>query len=205
MQHPIVSCAQILHKGYDFDKDYIPKKIQSFSESLHYPVYDAWLHFYEEDEKCKIYTEGLAPYLDHIKKFAGAVSLDRSNGWNDDLEDQKNMNQVNENSRKVFAKNGIPFVTNVRFGDAKSYSFCFQNIPQKSVLFVGSHGTQSYADFKVVLLAGVEAVIKWLHPRALLIYGVVDERILKVCIAKDITLVRYPSQCSVMYEKCERC
>ena len=135
MRHPIVSCAQILHKGLNFDVSEIPEKLQSFSESLHYPVYDAWIHFYEEDEDCKIYTEGLSPHIDHIKKFAGAVSLDRSVGWCDDIEDQKNLNQVNKHSRKVFAANGIPYIANVRFGDEKSYPFCFDDIPQKSVLF----------------------------------------------------------------------
>ena len=145
MRHPIVSCAQILHEGQNFDISEIPEKLQSFSESLHYPVHDAWLHFYEEDEYCKIYHEGLSPYINHIKKFAGAVSLDRSVGWSDNIEDQKNMNQVNKHSRKVLAKNGIPYITNVRFGDKKSYPFCFEDIPQNSVLFVGAHGTQNRA------------------------------------------------------------
>lgn len=70
MRHPIVSCAQILHEGQNFDISKIPKKLQSFSESLHYPVYDALLHFYEEDEYCKIYHKGLSPYINHIKKIA---------------------------------------------------------------------------------------------------------------------------------------
>ena len=155
MQHPIVSYAQILHEGQNFDISEIPEKLQSFSESLHYPVHDAWLHFYEEDEYCKIYHEGLSPYINHIKKFAGAVSLDRSVGWSDNIEDQKNMNQVNKHSRKVLAKNDIPYITNVRFGDKKSYPFCFEDIPQNSALFFGAHGTQNRADYKAVFFAGI--------------------------------------------------
>lgn len=207
MQHPIVSCAQILHEGQNFDISEIPEKLQSFSESLHYPVHDAWLHFYEEDEYCKIYHEGLSPYINHIKKFAGAVSLDRSVGWSDNIEDQKNMNQVNKHSRKVLAKNGIPYITNVRFGDKKSYPFCFQDIPQNSTLFVGEHGTQTFADYKATFYAGIEALIKILKPRALLIYGCVEERILNLCKKNDITLVQYPSQCSLAHspQKPRRC
>ena len=199
MRHPIVSCAQILHKGLNFDVSEIPEKLQSFSESLHYPVYDAWIHFYEEDEDCKIYTEGLSPHIDHIKKFAGAVSLDRSVGWCDDIEDQKNLNQVNKHSRKVFAANGIPYIANVRFGDEKSYPFCFDDIPQKSVLFVGAHGTQNRADYKAVFFSGICAMVERLHPKILLIYGSVDKRILSLCIKNDITLVQYPSQCSLAH------
>ena len=199
MRHPIVSCAQILHEGQNFDISEIPEKLQSFSESLHYPVHDAWLHFYEEDEYCKIYHEGLSPYINHIKKFAGAVSLDRSVGWSDNIEDQKNMNQVNKHSRKVLAKNGIPYITNVRFGDKKSYPFCFEDIPQNSVLFVGAHGTQKRADYKVVFFAGICALVERLSPRVLLIYGSVNEWILNLCIKNNITLVQYPSQSSLAH------
>lgn len=207
MRHPIVSCAQILHEGQNFDISKIPKKLQSFSESLHYPVYDALLHFYEEDEYCKIYHKGLSPYINHIKKFAGAVSLDRSVGWCDDIEDQKNMNQVNKHSRKMFAKNGVPYITNVRFGDKKSYPFCFEDIPQNSVLFVGAHGTQNRADYKAVFFAGICAMVEQQHPKILLIYGSVDKRILSLCIKNDITLVQYPSQCSLAHspQKPRRC
>ncbi|SHH24153.1 protein of unknown function [Fibrobacter sp. UWCM] len=200
MRHPIVSCAQILYKGHGFNNDDIPEKLQSFSESLHYPVHDAWVHFYEEDEHCKTYTEGLALYLEHIKKFAGAISLDRSVGWSDNIEDQKNMNRVNKHSRKVFAENGIPYITNVRFGDKKSYSFCFEDIPQNSVLFVGAHGTQNRADYKAVFFAGICATVERLHPKILLIYGSVDKRILSLCIKNDITLVQYLSQCSLAHK-----
>lgn len=200
MRHPIVSCAQILHEGQNFDISEIPEKLQSFSESLHYPVHDAWVHFYEEDEYCQVYTEGLAQHLDHIKKFAGAVSLDRSVGWCDDIEDQKNMNQVNRHSRKIFAKNGIPHITNVRFGDKRTYSFCFEDIPQNSVLFVGAHGTQNRADYKAVFFAGICAMVEQQHPKILLIYGSVDKRILSLCIKNDITLVQYPSQCSLAHK-----
>ncbi|WP_295036893.1 hypothetical protein [uncultured Fibrobacter sp.] len=80
MLHPIVSCAQILHKSRNFSMSEIPKELQSYSESLRYPVYDSWLHFYEEDFRCDVYTEGLTPCLEHIKNFGGALTLDRSIG-----------------------------------------------------------------------------------------------------------------------------
>ena len=207
MQHPIVSYAQILYKGHHFNNKDFPEKIQSFTESLNNPVYEAWIHYYEEDNKCKIYTEGLSPYLNQIKKFAGTVSLDRSIGWSDKIDDQKELNKVNKHSREVFAENKIPYIINVRFGDQKSYPFCFQDIPQNSILFVGEHGTQTFADYKATFYAGIDTLIKILKPRALLIYGCVEERILDLCKKNDITLVQYPSQCSLAHspQKPRRC
>lgn len=198
MLHPIVSCAQILHKSRNFRMSEIPKKLQSYSESLRYPVYDSWLHFYEEDFRCDVYTEGLTPCLEHIKKFGGALTLDRSIGWCDNLEVQMDADKVNRHSRDIFAQNGIPYIINVRFGDEKSYPFCFRDIPKDSILFVGALGTQARADHKTIFYSGVCTMIETLEPRALLIYGSVDKRIFELCIARDITLVRYPSQKEVI-------
>ena len=41
-------------------------------------------------------------------------------------------------------------------------------------------------------------MIETLEPRVLLVYGSVDKRILELCIARDIALVRYPSQKEVI-------
>lgn len=194
MLHPIVSCAQILHKSRNFSMSEIPKELQSYSESLRYPVYDSWLHFYEEDFRCDVYTEGLTPCLEHIKNFGGALTLDRSIGWCDNLEIQTDADKVNRHSRDIFAQNGIPYIINVRFGDEKSYPFCFRDIPKDSILFVGALGTQARADHKTIFYSGVCTMIETLEPKALLIYGSVDKRIFELCIARDITLVRYPSQ-----------
>lgn len=73
----------------------------------------------------------------------------------------------------------------------KSRNFRMSEIPKK---FVGALGTQARADHKTIFYSGVCTMIEMLEPRALLIYGSVDKRIFELCIARDITLVRYPSQ-----------
>ena len=201
MNEKYSSPYNILYRGCCFDEKEIPERIQSFSMSLVHPDYNAWLHFYENDEKCKAYTEGLRPFVEHIKKFKGVVTLDRSIGWCDPLEIQQDADNLNKFSRTQFANNGIPYIINVRFGDEKSYPFCFRDVPQNSILFVGNHGTQRYADYKAVQFAGKCKIIERLHPRILLVYGSIDERILEECIKRRITLVRYPSQCELAHAR----
>ena len=62
--------------------------------SLNYPNYGAWLHYYEKEELSKAYTEGLSPYIHHIKKFSGSLTLDRSIGWCDPLDVQKDADKL---------------------------------------------------------------------------------------------------------------
>jgi hypothetical protein len=169
--------------------------------SLIYPDYGAWVHFYEDDNRSKVYTEGLYPYIEHIKKFAGAITLDRSIGWCDPLDVQKDADNLNKYSRKLFKANGIPYKINVRFGDENSYPFCFCDIPQKSILFIGNHGTQRYADYKAVQFAGTDELIKRLRPKILLVYGSIDKLIVEKCKNLGISLVRYPSQCELAHSK----
>ena len=201
MNEQYSSRYEILYKGKDFNESEIPAKVQSFSMSLVYPDYDAWLHYYEKEELCKAYTEGLSPYIEHIKKFPGSLTLDRSIGRCDSIDIQKYANNLNKHCQEIFQKNGIPYIINVRFGDKKSYPFCFHDISQNSILFIGNHGTQRFADYKAVQFAGTCELIKRKHPRILLVYGSVDKRILKECTEQRISLLRYPSQCELAHAK----
>ena len=108
---------------------------------------------------------------------------------------------MNKHSRELFEANDIPNIINVRFGDKKSYHFCFRNVPQKAMLFIGNQGTQRYADYKMVQFVGTMELIKRKDPRVLLVYGSADKRIQNECERQEISLVRYPSQCELAHAK----
>ena len=96
------------------------------------------------------------------------------------------------------------YIINVRFGDEKSYPFCFHDIPENSTLFIGNHGTQRHADYKTVQFAGTMELIKRKSPRTLLVYGAVDKRIWNECEKRGVSLVRYPSQCELANKSQQR-
>ena len=201
MQHPFSSCAQILHKGAFFDEKLIPERIQSFSQSLYNPDYGAYIHFYEEEKKCRAYKKGIGDCLNHLALFSGCVSMDYSIEWCAPASAQKQANYLNRDSFKKLCKRGISCIRNVRFGDMSSYSFCFRGIPQGGILFVGCHGTQRRADYKAVFIAGVCTLIEKKRPMILLVYGKVPQKLQDLCIEYDITLVRYPSQSEVAHKQ----
>lgn len=199
MNEKYSSPYEILYRVPHFEEREIPKRIQSFSMSLIYPDRGAWIHFFEKDNLCKAYTEGLTPYIEHFKNFLGCLSLDRSIGWCDPLDVQRDADNLNKYSRELFESNGIPYKINVRFGDKKSYPFCFRDVPKNTILFIGNHGTQRYADYRAVQFAGADELIKRKQPRILLVYGSVDKRILERCKEMGVSLVRYPSQCELAH------
>lgn len=201
LQYPYSSCAQILHKNANFAENAIPVRIQSFSQSLYNPDYGAFIHFFEEEKNCSAYKNSLDQYADHLRKFKGVFSLDNSIEWGAPLKDQIKANSLNIDSQKYFQQQGIACIRNVRFGDAKSYPFCFSEITEGATLIIGSHGTQRRKDYKIVLIAGACSLVESKKPDLLLVYGKVPEMLVNTCILSGTSLVRYPSQCEIAHMK----
>lgn len=201
MQYPHSSCAQILHKTANFDKNAFPERIQSFSQSLYNPDYGAFIHFFEEKKNCSAYKNGLNQHKDHLQHFKGVFSLDNSIEWCAPLKDQQKANDLNLDSIEFLKNCGIPCIRNVRFGDANSYPFCFSNIPEKATIVIGSHGTQRRADYKIVFIAGACTLVKTKKPNLLMVYGKVPEILADTCILSGTSLIRYPSQCEIAHSR----
>lgn len=198
-QYPHSSCAQILFKNANFQENAFPVRIQSFSQSLYNPDYGAFIHFFEEEEKCPAYKKGLDEYKSHIQKFKGTFSLDNSIEWSASLNDQRKANDLNMASQNFFREHRIPYIRNIRFGDANSYPFCFADIPKKATVIIGSHGTQRRTDYKIVFIAGACTLVKSKRPDLLLVYGKVPKILIDTCESIGTSLIRYPSQCEIAH------
>ncbi len=199
MQYLYSSCAQILHKNANFKENNFPARIQSFSQSLYNPDYGAFIHFFEEEKDCSAYKNSLDHNIDHLRQFKGVFSLDNSIEWCAPLKDQKKANGLNIESLKYFQQQGIACIRNVRFGDKRSYPFCFSEITEGATLIIGSHGTQRRKDYKIVLIAGACSLVESKKPDLLLVYGKVPQMLIDTCISTETSLIRYPSQCEIAH------
>ena len=201
MPRIIVSEPIVLAKFADFDMGEIPRKMQSFSEALYAPDYGSYLHFYENERSCKAYKGGFERYIDFIARFEGAVSQDWSVDLSAPIETQIEAIRRNEHSGRILEKFGIPHVPNLRFGDRRTYSRCFDGMPRGGTVIVGTHGTTKREDLKLVILAGVARAIRELHPKTLLFYGKVSLDLLDLCKQNGVNVVRYPSQCEIAHKR----
>lgn len=171
-----------------------PKELQSFSKSLIHPNYNAFVHFYEEDYKTSKFRKCPEDYLTHLRKFAGVISPDFSIGWCDPIEVQKEHAEFNTNCYNLFVNSGLNCIRNVRYGDANSYDFCFEWVPRKSMLAIGSHGALRRADYRLVFEAGLDELCKRRKPHTLIVYGYAPDDIFKKYKDAGIRIIRFPSE-----------
>ena len=67
--------------------------------------------------------------------------------------------------------NGINVIPNVRWGDERTYSFCFDGIKKDSIICVGSVGGMKSKTNHYYFIKGFEKAIEVLRPKIVLIYG----------------------------------
>jgi hypothetical protein len=66
---------------------------------------------------------------------------------------------------------GYPVIPNVRWTDEESFEFCFDGIPQGSVVAVGTLGCAGKISDRMMSSKGFEEMLKRIHPRMVIIYG----------------------------------
>lgn len=67
--------------------------------------------------------------------------------------------------------NGINVIPTVSWSDERSYSFCFDGLPSRSVISVSTRGCVRQAETRKLWQAGMAETIRRLEPTKILIYG----------------------------------
>lgn len=66
---------------------------------------------------------------------------------------------------------GMQVIPSVSWGNAESFKYCFEGLPQNSVLSIGGLGNSHHPSMIKLWEYGVRLTIERLHPIALIIYG----------------------------------
>lgn len=72
---------------------------------------------------------------------------------------------------QYWQKNGIKVIPTICWADEKSYEWCFDGEPSKSVVAVSSVGTQKDTDAKRLFVNGYDAMLERLQPETILFWG----------------------------------
>lgn len=72
---------------------------------------------------------------------------------------------------------GIKVIPNIRWSDKKSYDFCFEGEPKKSIIAIGTTGTQRDCVAHDLFIKGFEETLRRLEPTKILMYGSVPENL----------------------------
>ena len=99
-------------------------------------------------------------------------------------------------------RNGIPVYNNVRWGTPETWSFCWDGIPHKSVVAIGTVGgsPRKLVDRKR-FEEGLKELVRVLQPHTIIVYGSANYPCFKELASKGIRIVSYQSQTSKAFER----
>lgn len=84
---------------------------------------------------------------------------------------------LNRAVRAFYQSNGIKVIPNVRWGDSRSYSFCFDGVEKKGTYAIGTYGTLKNKVDRYYFEKGLEEFFKRLEPKTVYIYGTMSDEI----------------------------
>ena len=176
----------------------IPNKVITFSKAMakSYKDYDAWVVFYEDDERFERLWHNPKAYLAKLKKFKGIISPDFSLYRNMPLV----MQQWNTYRGRALAhwlqSNGVEVIPNVRFSDHRSFKFCFDGIEKNKTIAIGTHGCLKRKEDKLFFQMGLACLVETLAPKNIIVYGTAPESIFDPCRNRGINVISFESEFS---------
>ena len=118
---------------------------------------------------------------DHVKalkRYQAFVSPDASMYWDAPLAAQIINKYRNHTIGYYMQSRGVYTIPNVRWGDERTYTtdylpepLAFLGVEKHSIVSIGSYGVVKSADEKRHFRAGLEAMLEWLEPEVVLVYG----------------------------------
>ena len=136
-----------------------------------------------------------------LRHFAGAITPDFST------------NQDFPEAIKIYAtyrmraygywlgREGIEVINNVRWGTEETFRYCFEGIPQNSIVAIGTvgGGPRKLID-RERFETGLVKMVEVLKPHTILVYGSANGDCFDVLRAQRINIVSYPGKTAKVFE-----
>lgn len=179
--------------------DMLPEGVITFSKAMSSKSkkdYEKWIVFYEYDSEFERLWNNPEAYLKKIKKFKGVISPDFSLYRNMPLVMQIWDTYKGRALATWMQKNGIEIIPNVRFGDERTYEFCFDGIEKNKTVAVGTHGCIKRKDDKEYFKKGLSELVKRLSPKNIIVYGTAPDSIFSE-YADSVNIISFESEFSL--------
>lgn len=175
---------------------FIPKELITFSKAVSYRGnnFDKWIIFYEYDENFERLWHNPKAYLKKLKKFNGVVSPDFSLYRDMPLIMQMWNTYRNRALASWLQNNEIKIIPNVRWGDERSFEFCFDGIEKNSVISVGTHGCIKDKMDRTYFKEGLSKAVEVLIPKIIIVYGAAPKDIFEKYERQGIQIINFESE-----------
>ena len=99
-------------------------------------------------------------------------------------------------------RNRIAVINNVRWGTEETYRYCFDGIPMHSVVCIGTVGGSPRCTLdRDRFEKGLYEMVNRIQPHTILVYGSANYRCFEVLKEKGVTIISFPSQTAVAFER----
>ncbi len=170
--------------------------------------YDAYVCWYLDDVKFDG-PRGIWHDCRHaikvLRHFAGAITPDFST--NQDFPEP--LKVYNTYRMRAFGfwlgQEGIAVINNVRWGTEESYRYCFDGLPENSILAIGTvGGSPRKLKDRCRFEHGLEEMVNRLHPHTIIVYGSASFPCFDTLAEKGIVVISYPGQTAQAFERGNR-
>lgn len=159
-QMPVIECD-----------NHIPESLISFNYALSSNEYNKGVHFYIDDYQFERVWNNPDAYIDVLSKYDCIFSPDFSL-YTDMPMAMKIWNIYR--SRLIgqyYQQCGIKVIPTMSWCEKETFEFCFDGIPEKSIVSVSTIGVKQSKEAFQIWKDGMDEMIKRIKPRAILVYG----------------------------------
>lgn len=173
----------------------IPKDMIPFDKRNVIKEKDLAIDFYMHDVAFKQILTSTSKYLNELSKYKAVISPDCSLYRDMPLCLQITNTYMNRAVGFYFQKNGIYVIPNVRWGDERSFEFCFDGLPINDIVCISTHGCIRGYENKYYFKLGLEQMLKILKPQVVLVYGPMPDEVFSEFI-NETKFIHYESYIS---------
>lgn len=149
----------------------MPKGLVPFSKRNDVKNKRRWIHFYEDDRRFRSLAANPDRYIPKLREFDGVIAPDFSlYRWGPLPVLEANVYR----SRLLghyLQRAGLAVVATVRWGDERTFDFCFRGIAKHSMVALSTVGCIASSEDKTFFMAGLEAMMIVLEPRRIVVNG----------------------------------
>ena len=174
----------------------IPSKLISFVDAMKNSTKDfnQWVHFYIDDFHFEKIWSRPKDIIKKLKKFNGVILPDFSIYRDMPLVMQYWNIYRSRAIGNYLQSNGVKVITNIRYGDERTYECACFGAPHKSIIAIGTNGTTQNKIDRSYIDKGFDYVVKILDPKVIVIYGGITKHIQEVCDTNRIKIVNFRNE-----------
>ncbi len=153
------------------------------------------IDFYMHDVTFRQVLTSTSKYLDELSRYTAVITPDCSLYRDMPLCLQITNTYMNRAVGFFLQKHGVYVIPNVRWGDERSFEFCFCGLPTDDIVCISTHGCIRGTENKYHFRLGLEEMLRILRPRVVLVHGPMPDEVFSMFLS-ETKFVHYKSYIS---------